>query len=634
MTGLYVIGKFIESMPVLPQILRFFLWMLLAVMGLWFTLSPPIWLNQLNWLAQDQIVRQQANQQSVESVVLIDIDEESIQLLSAWPWQRSLLAELIEQLARKQAKVIALDIVFPDKTMLNEDEALQQAVRKHQVILPVIWDYRQTVTNLSVGDLPETAIGSEPVSGQCYSASGYLTSYREMNASASLLGHISPMPDQQGMMRFMPPLVCWQGRFYPMLALSIYKRYADHFDDVVVTDQSLILSVNNQKREIALNSGLWRIPYRYDMASFTSIPAWQVLAQQLDQDISGKAVIVGSSAVGLNDRVATPLLPIAPGMLLHAQMLADLQLSQSYDPDWIHGVYVGLLVLLTMMMAVIILRYSIRIAVFWWLIFSLLEVGFATLIYRLSGELMPVASGIVVLSLLFVSQSIMEWSLVKKQSHRIYQLFKDYLPETVLSQLVKNANARLLEPQQREVTVLFADLVDFTRMTESMPTAEAVALTRQVLSLLTEAIHHTQGTLDKYMGDAVMAFWNAPLAQDNHRALAIESAQLMRAFMSQLNEQRKQEGKAALAIHVGINTGEALVGDLGTEWRHAYTALGDSINVAQRLMVLAHELATDIVIGQETASCCPQKLISRGQHALSGRRQLEEVFVIPVTDKS
>jgi adenylate cyclase len=619
-------------MQVLPQMLRISLWVLIACVGVFFLLVSPQWLNQLNWFMQDQIVRQAASEQPVDSVVLIDIDEESIQMLSAWPWPRSLLAELIEQLAQKQVKVIALDIVFPDKTQPIEDEALQKALVKHRAILPIIWDYRSSPSNLAVGGLP-THISQQQELGYCHKASGYVTSYVEMNDSAFLLGHISPVPDHQGIMRFMPPLVCWRSQFYPMLALSMLHRYVDQLDIIKITNQSLMLNINGRFREAPLDSGLWRIPYRYDMSSFSSIPAWRILADQLDMDLSGKAVIIGSSAVGLNDRVATPLLPIAPGMLLHAQMFADLLRDHSHDYQSAHWLYFVLILLITMMMAIVILRYSIRIAVIWWLLFIMLEVCLAVAIYQITGELVALATGIVLLLLLFVSQSLMEWSLVKKQSYRIYQLFKDYLPDTVLSQLLKNTDESLLIPQQKEVTVLFADLVDFTRMTETMPTAEAAALTRQVLSLLTEAVHQTHGTLDKYMGDAVMAFWNAPLAQENHRALAIESALLMRDAMQRLNGQRSKEKKIPLAIHVGINTGEALVGDLGTEWRHAYTALGDSINVAQRFMMLAHTIGTDIVIGQATATCCSGKLLSKGQHKLSGRTQLEEVFVIPITYK-
>ncbi|MBD3767225.1 MAG: adenylate/guanylate cyclase domain-containing protein [Gammaproteobacteria bacterium] len=619
-------------MQFLPQLLRVSIWVITACIGVFLVLVSPQWLNQLNWFMQDQIVRQTASDQPVDSVVLIDIDEESIQLLSAWPWPRSLLAELIEQLAQKQVKVIALDMIFPDKTQFIEDEALQKALTKNRAILPIIWDYRGSPSNLAVGGLP-IHINQQTELGYCHKASGYVTSYTEMNESASLLGHISPVPDHQGIMRFMPPVVCWQGQPYPMLALSMLDRYVEQLDIIKITNHSLMLNINGRILDVSLESGLWRIPYRYEMSSFTSIPAWQILAGQLEMDLSGKAVIIGSSAVGLNDRVATPSLPIAPGMLLHAQMFVDLLSDHSHNYPSAHWLYGVLVLLITMMMAVIIVRFSIRIAVIWWLLLIMLEVWLAVFIYQINGELVALATGIVLLLLLFVSQSIMEWSLVKRQSYRIYQLFKDYLPDTVLSQLIKSTDEGLLIPQQKEVTVLFADLVDFTRMTETMPTAEAAALTRQVLSLLTEAIHQTHGTLDKYMGDAVMAFWNAPLTQENHRALAIESALLMREAMQTLNEQRGKDGKTPLAIHVGINTGEALVGDLGTEWRHAYTALGDSINVAQRLMMLAHTIGTDIVIGQATATCCSEKLLSYGQHKLSGRTQLEEVFVIPVTNK-
>lgn len=356
------------------------------------------------------------------------------------------------------------------------------------------------------------------------------------------------------------------------------------------------------------------------------------LSAQNDVDLAGKAVIIGSSAVGLNDRVATPLLPIAPGMLLHAQMFADLIKDKPESAGLIDEFYLTLVIITTAILALIIASFSIRLAIIWWLFFSVTHVIFTWIIYVHFGELVSVAGGLLFIFVLFITQSILEWSLVKKQSHLIYQLFKDYLPETVLTQVAKNPDASLLAPQQKEVTILFADLVGFTRMTESMSTAEAAALTREVLSILTESIHLTDGTVDKYMGDAVMAFWNAPLNQPEHRNLAIKAALLMRSSISTLNKRRAEELKPLLEIHVGINTGEVLVGDLGTEWRHAYTVLGDAVNVAQRLMIVAHDLETDIVIGRATASCCYERLVSKGRCHLTGRKQLEEVFVMPVTD--
>lgn len=623
--------RIVSQMHKMPQILRASLWLVLICMGAWLYLTNPVWLKQLNWLLHDQIVKQAANEEFVESVVLIDIDEESIQLLSAWPWSRSLLANLIEKISEHGAKVIALDIIFPDKSDAIDDDALQSALTKYQAILPVIWDYRTTNSNLMVGGLP-VSNKNQVNTGSCFHSSGYVTSYDEMNASAKGIGHISPVPDEQGVMRFIPPLVCHHNKSYPMLALTMLQSYYDQVEILQVNENFFELLVDGRLHKRSLVSGLWTIPYGYEMASFTSIPAWRILSAQNDVDLAGKAVIIGSSAVGLNDRVATPLLPIAPGMLLHAQMFADLIKDKPESAGLIDEFYLTLVIITTAILALIIANFSIRLAIIWWLFFSVTHVIFTWIIYVHFGELVSVAGGLLFIFVLFITQSILEWSLVKKQSHLIYQLFKDYLPETVLTQVAKNPDASLLAPQQKEVTILFADLVGFTRMTESMSTAEAAALTREVLSILTESIHLTDGTVDKYMGDAVMAFWNAPLNQPEHRNLAIKAALLMRSSISTLNKRRAEELKPLLEIHVGINTGEVLVGDLGTEWRHAYTVLGDAVNVAQRLMIVAHDLETDIVIGRATASCCYERLVSKGRCHLTGRKQLEEVFVMPVTD--
>lgn len=615
-------------------LLRISLWAFILLFGLLSWQASPSWLKQFDWLAHDQIVRYAASDKLVDEIVLVDIDEESLQLLSPWPWPRSLLAQLLERLDKAQVKAIGVDIVFPDKTDASEDAALMRTVELTKAILPIIWDYQNVESHLAVGSLAAASNHNQNDNSICYPAYGYVTSFAELNEKAFSLGHISPVPDEQGLMRFIPPIVCVQGKSYSMLALSMLSRYYDQAPSFRFSESFLTVTHQDHVKQIDLESGLWNIPYRYNINAFTNIPAWRFFSDQVGVDISGKAVIIGSSAVGLNDRVATPLLPIAPGMLLHAQMFVDLVNTKPLYGNQVTSLYVLWTAISLLILALVIMNYSIWVAVITWVFLSFLQIIFALMIYQYFNGLVPLSTSLLLLLLLFVAQSIMEWSIVKKESYRIYTLFKDYLPDAVLAQLSKNPSSKWLTPQHREVTVLFADLVDFTRMTESMPTTEAAALTREVLSLLTQAIHNHQGTLDKYMGDAVMAFWNAPLDQVDHRLLAIKAAIAMRASMTRLNQQRSAEGKPLLAIHVGINTGEALVGDLGTEWRHAYTVLGDAINVAQRLMTIANELNTDIVIGQETASCCASELTSKGLRQLTGRVQSVEVFVISVTDKA
>jgi adenylate cyclase len=199
---------------------------------------------------------------------------------------------------------------------------------------------------------------------------------------------------------------------------------------------------------------------------------------------------------------------------------------------------------------------------------------------------------------------------------------------------VQQSAESVLQPKQGSVTILFADIAGFTQMTENMSTEEVVQLTRRVLSLLTQAVYEQGGTLDKYMGDALMAFWNAPVPQPQHRRLAIQAGLSMRHALQSLNDVRHALGLAPIRVRIGINTGDVLVGDLGTEWRHAYTVMGDAVNVAQRLTEVADALASDMVIGANTAATLAAiipDLQPKGEVVLSGKHQPVSVFVIPVT---
>jgi adenylate cyclase len=228
------------------------------------------------------------------------------------------------------------------------------------------------------------------------------------------------------------------------------------------------------------------------------------------------------------------------------------------------------------------------------------------------------------------SQSALEWSLLKRQNQRIYRFFQDYLPPHLLKEALAQPEENLLLPQQRRVTILFADISGFTAMTEQLPTEEAAKLTRHILSLLTQAVYAHDGTLDKYMGDALMAFWNAPLHQTDHAKLAVDAALSMRDNIRQLNEIRATYDLVPIHVRIGINSGDVLVGDLGTQWRHAYTVLGDAVNVAQRLMMASTQLGVDIALGEHTAEGLDNSE-EAGEMHLDGRIRLERVFVIPVT---
>lgn len=586
--------------------------------------QPPVLWQRVSLAVQDVLVQQLASDQPETQLVLVDIDEASLDMMGPWPWSRALIAELSQVLVdRYQVPVVGLDIVFPEPQQEQADAALAEVLRTRPVIPVVVWDFVGQVPPLLVGQAGQ-GLRLSSVSGVA-AAQGVLGNHARLAQAAPLTAHIAPLADVAGQMRYLPPLVAWQDEVYPMLSLAMLSAMTGRPLQPVMQEGDLVPFADGQWR-LKLGDQGWTVPYRRSLSAFTVVPAWQVLLGQVpDGLMAGKAVLVGSSAMGLADRVSTPLAPVAPGMLVHAQALSSLldfpRQSGVGVPVWL----VSLLML--MVLAVVLVRQHMWAALLLWVSLSLGWLAWVSLVYLDGGVLeeglLPVFAGV----LLFGLQAPLEWAMVRRESQRIYRLFRDYLPASVLTQLMRRGDAQVLAPQQRVVTVLFADMEGFTTMASQLPTAQAAALTRQVLGILTQVVHAHEGTLDKYMGDALMAFWNAPLDQPDHAGRAVACARQMLERMSLFNQQQQALGLPQMGVRIGINSGEVLVGDLGTELRHAYTVLGDAVNVAHRLQVLTRRYQVGVLLGEATAQAIDGTVLV-AEVSLRGRARLERVFTL------
>jgi adenylate cyclase len=519
------------------------------MLGLYWFLPAP-W-KQLSFLIQDSITRYWISALPPDNpIVLVDIDEQSIDLMGAWPWSRALLAHLLTRLAEEyQVSVIGLDVVFPETRQAEEDEVLAQTVARVQPVLAVAFDYQGRAPALQVGVLP-LGLKTDLSALDAYPSYGFIANYSSL-ALSSIVGHISPVNDEQGLIRYIPPLVHYHGQVYPSMAMALLATW---HKQILMPEKkgTVLMPWRDASLSLSLTTaGLWTIPYRYKLEDFPVVPAWQILAGQVPTSLlAGKLVIIGSSALGLSDRFATPLAPLTPGMFVHAQMVASGLLNHNQDiAPWLLW---GFVLLLLLLLSVSLITQGVGYSVLW------LMLGVGGALWWLQGQyqhgamLPDVGTPILFILFWFIAHAVLEWSLTRQQSERLYRLFRDYLPPHLLAQVVKQANNDLLTPKHQEVTILFADITGFTKMTESMPTQEVVSLTRQVLSILTQAVYEQGGTLDKYMGDALMAFWNAPISQPNHRRLAVAAALSMRDQLQQLNETRQALGLPAIVVRMGM----------------------------------------------------------------------------------
>ena len=536
----------------------------------------PSWIRPMDHALHDMMTRAIITNSVPDDIVIIDIDDNSLQNIQSWPWSRELLAQLIENLfTQHQPKGLAIDMVMPEPRDEAGEARLESLLQAHPICLAIAFDLESNNSPRQIG----VATGGEPAGEKAIVARGFVGNHAYLAQNASCTGHISPWVDQDGLIRRLPQNVRWGDQQWPMIAQSLYQKI-------------------HPNQPLPSSETWWSIPYRIQANHWQSVPAQDILLQTLPAGyLDDKYLLLGSSALGLSDRVATPIHPWLPGVAIHAEALYKI-LHPVESPRWAQPTFV-LIYALTAVTILALLFFGSQTA---WVFIA--AIGFilgwiGIMSVGLYGNVMMSWSlPLVALVLLLSVQLPYEWLVVNRYNRRITRLFQGYLSKDVVNQLIESKQD-VLEPSVREVTVLFADIEGFTKLSEKIPTAELARITKDVLHVLTQEVHSHQGTLDKYIGDAVMALWNAPLDQPNHADLAVSSAVAMLESLERYNLSHLQQPK--ISVRIGIHTGPAMVGDLGTEQRHTYTAIGDTVNLAHRLHEWSKEYQTHILLSRETA---------------------------------
>lgn len=562
---------------------------------------------------------------------MIDIDEASLAQVGTWPWRRSVIANLVENtLSDYRARAVALDFVLPQAGDASGDARLQALADHAPLVLAQAFDYVARTPTLRVGALAGGWRGNtgpseiSPLGVQSVPASGYIGNLPALSR-ARCIGNIGLIPDSDGVIRRLPLLTAFEGRFYEPLALTLVRCAGDYpalnSSSTTGADYRLVVP------EIA---GFWTLPYRRSWDAYTVVSAADVLKRRLPADLlAGKLVLVGSSSFGLGDRVVTPLDRSTAGVLVHAAALSEL-LDQARAPrtSVMDLRWLPLLWLITTVLASGLMLQ--RLHALWSVtLLGLSSVGWLLLVMLVlptDARYTPVAPLVTNLLLLILAIPY-EWRQSQLYSNRILKTFRHYVAQPVLDKLLQQAPQDLLAPRFLRVTTLIADMQGYAGLVENASLKEAVGLTRDFLDCITRPVLDHGGTLDKYTGDGLMSFWGAPLPSVDHADRAVDAALAMVSAVKLFNRQRVSQGKPALRVRIGIDSGLAVAGDLGTPFRGAYTAVGDSVNVASRLQELARDLPHDVVLGPGTAQEAQRhRLRFLGEISLRGRKKSMQIF--------
>lgn len=544
------------------------------------------------WL-RDHFVRLQASDKAEQRVTVVDIDEASLAVIGPWPWPRARVAALLESLLSDYgAKGVALDMVFPEPADAAGDARLASLAQHEPVVMAQAFDYVSRPVPLRVGVLA----GSVPASGssQTAVASGYITNHAGL-AQAKLTGNIGFVPDDDGVLRRFPLRTVFEGREYPSLSLAL-------FDCCAATND-----IGKVGKELAPDGEAYaRIPFSRNWSAYTVVSASDILNLRAPVAmLSGRLVLVGSSGLGLSDRVATPLSNLTAGVMVHAAQLSALLDEQAgIAPTQWPGRWVA--VIFSLLVATLAVYTFPRLSA----VSNMALLGGASLAWLgLAYTIIPhdayfSASG-PLLSILFLLMVAVpfDWQMAQRESRQLLGTLRQYVAKSVVDELLRSKMKDPLAPVRREVTTLIADMEGYTGQVESLSMDEAVQLTRDFLDCLTRPVLEKGGTLDKYTGDGLVAFWGAPLPLAEHADLALDAAQQIMLEVQRLSLARQQDGKPPLRVRIGIESGVAMAGDFGSSSRSIYTAVGDSVNTASRLQALARNYPHDIIVGQGAVTC-------------------------------
>lgn len=586
--------------------------------------------QRLGYLIFDAFHRLHLREPTDPSVAVIDIDEASIARIGQWPWPRTVMAELVTRLHALGVAVIAFDIVFsePDRTSLgrvleslgseaagldfgglplDNDTVLARAV----AAAPVVMGMAVTSENSALLPRPKGGFsfgGSNPLD-YLPAYSGGVTSLEVLNDSAAGLGVFSFPPSADNTIRSMPLVLSAQDRLYPGLSIEAL-RIAQGAGSFALRSSDASGESGGGAALTALRVGMLDAPvgpsgefwvHYSGLPNMPVIAAADVLAgtdrDSMAASLAGRIALVGTSAVGLRDIVATPINPAMPGVNVHAEII-DQIVTQSFltRPDWAPGLEIALAVASGLLLvALVSLGGPILSSL------GLAGLSFATMAgswwaFVSQGLLFDPLLPLLCMLAVFCLTAPLVIALANRDKLFVRNAFGRYLSPTLVERLSEDPAALKLGGEMRELSVLFSDIRGFTGLSETLEPTALTTLLNQFLTPMTEVLLERDATIDKYIGDAIMAFWNAPLNIADHPRKACLAALDMLKAVDRLNA----ETGRTLRVGIGLNTGWACVGNLGSEQRFSYSAIGDAINLASRVEGLTKQYGVSIAATTET----------------------------------
>lgn len=610
-------------------------------------------------------------------VVVVDIDNLSLSVEGRWPWPRDKLAHLVDQLFDTYGvRVVGFDVVFAEPeepsavrlidSLANEpglsmetraalgrqrvefetDKRFADALIARDVVLGYVFKpMLQPGEAPATGALPQPLadIGGDLAAVPWPAAVGYTGNLAILQQQASFGGFFdTPLVDEDGIVRRAPLVESYARALYPSLALAVADVAAGKpamqfaFDRPGTAAARLIYLQFGSQRIPTSRAGDVLMPFRGAVGSFPYVSATAVLRGSARAEILKDAIVlVGASAPGLLDLRPTPVAKEYIGVEAHANLIAGLlDGAIRYGPDWDWIYETVVLMSLAIFTAFGLSRLAPLPALLAWLLVAAAVIGVNVGLWIRGGIVVPLATSLVYLAAAAALQLMYSYFVESRRKRRLSRLFGQYVPPELVEELDQSNAELTLEGETRTMTVLFSDVRGFTTISEGLAARELTQLMNEFLTPITEVIQENRGTIDKYMGDAVMAFWGSPLPDPDHARHAVHAALAMVERVARLREPFRARGWPEIHIGVGLSTGPMNVGNMGSRFRMAYTVLGDTVNLGSRLEGLTKAYGVNIIVSAETAAAVPEMLF-RGLDLVRVKGKQEPVAIYePVQWKS
>lgn len=625
---------------------------------------PPVLELRLRTFDMFQLIDPR-DKKGVRPVTIVDIDDKSLARLGQWPWPRTRIADMITDLTNLGAVAVGFDVVFSEADRLNpdlvanqmrylddatrarlrelpsNDQVLSEAIKRSRVVLG------ETGQPAVGGELDKAlpftgvaTVGEENAEKFLFEFPGLLRNVPVIEKVAAGRGLFTIRTERDGLIRRVPMIMRAQGNIMPSLSLEILRVVTGTPTLLVRTDKTGVRGVRLKGVEIPTdrNGQLWVHYAPHDPSIYVS--AADVLDSTAPPSkIAGKLVLIGTSAVGLNDIKTTPVSRAMPGVEIHAQVLESV-LSGAVISQPNYALGVELLAALIIGILVIIFTPNlgpVRL-VLAGATFAAILIGTSWFFYWKYRYLIDFTYPLLSTTAIYLTFIFSSFVREQRQRVQIRGIFAQYMSPVLVEQLAQSPEKVVLGGEERELTIMFSDVRGFTSISESYKhdPQGLITLMNRFLTPLTDVIIEEKGYVDKYMGDAIMAFWNAPLDDAEHELNACEAAIRMLEKIDVVNKEREQEAADGghvyipLNVGIGLNTGIGVVGNMGSDLKKNYSVLGDSVNLASRLEGQTKEYGFPIIVGSMTALAAKDRfaILELDFIMVKGKSEPEVIYAI------